>query len=155
MVNYTFLETLKFFSVHLDTEIPKGELEKEGIEIEIDKQNVVMLAGKIPGSISLEVTLGLFLRPISTIRLKEIMTNNFLGIGTGGCTLTLDDDGVALGLKIVTTPTMTPQESWECLHRLLGAAREWLKLLSDWDEFIPLNSPPEEKTHEEKIGEKV
>ncbi len=154
MTTFSFQETLNYFCEHLDAELPKGDHEKEGVELEINSQNVVMLPTTPQGGASLEILLGLVLRPIPENRLKELMTSNFLGVNTGGCKLSLDEDGVCICLKIETSPSTPPQENWEWLHRLLSIAQSWVKILSSWKEFIPLHTPPEER-REKHLGEKV
>lgn len=152
MTAYSFRETLNYFSEHLQSQLPQGDLEKEGIEIEINSQIVTVLPAH--GGIQFEVILGLVLRPIPEKRLRELMTSHFVGVDTGGCTFTLDEEGVSLCLKAQTSPSTPPQENWEWLHRLLNVAREWIKLLSQWEEFIPLFTFREE-SEESSIGEKV
>lgn len=154
MAKFSFEDILNYFSEHLLTEVPEGDLRKEGIEIEIGGQNVVIFPSSQEGGLSMTVTLGLMLKPIPDKHLNELMCSNFLGVNTGGCTLCLDKEGVCLALKALTTPGTTPQESWEWLHRLLAVAAEWMKTLYDWEEFIPLYSPPEKKKTA-GMGEKV
>jgi hypothetical protein len=148
MTQYTFQETLALFSEKLGTQPPKEDLEKGNVELMIDELHVLLSQGSIEGSLRMQIVLGLMLQPIQEARLKELATSNFLGINTGGCALSLDPAGVCLDLQCHATSGTSPQENWEWLHRIICVAREWNKILTLWDEFVPLNGPREEITHD-------
>jgi hypothetical protein len=138
MANYTFKETLRFFSDKLHTSPTEEDLERGEVELVIDTLHVLLTKGKLEGSLHMQSTLGLFVQPLEEKRLKELATSNFLGVNTGGCKLAFDPSGVLLSLHADVTCGTSPQESWEWLHRLLCVAREWNGVLATWDEFIPL-----------------
>ncbi len=148
MPNYSFKETLAFFSDKLQTSPPEVDLEKGAVELVIDGFHAVLSQEAIEGCLQMRIVLGLMLKPIREERLKELAASNFLGINTGGCTLALDPTGVSLSLLCHTTCGTIPQENWEWLHRIVCVAREWNKSLGLWDEFVPLNAPSQEKTYE-------
>jgi hypothetical protein len=149
MANYSFQETLRFFSEKLHASPPEEDLARGEVELVIDTLHVVLSQGKLEGSLHMQMVLGLLLQPIREERLKELATSNFLGINTGGCKLAFDETGVSLSLHAYTTCGSSPQENWEWLHRLLCVGREWNKVLALWEEFVPLSaSPTEEKKSE-------
>lgn len=148
MANYSFKETLEFFSEKLNTRPPEADLEKGAVELAIDELHVVLSQGSLEGCMQMRVVLGLMLQPVHEQRLKELLSSNFLGINTGGCALAFDTAGVSLSLHCYTSCGTSPQENWEWLHRILCVAREWNKVLSLWDEFVPLSTPSEEKNYE-------
>ena len=148
MANYSFKETLEFFSEKLKTRPPQEDLEKGAVELVLDGIHVVLSQGAIEGGLKIQIVLGLMLKPIREERLKELAASNFLGINTGGCTLALDPAGVSLSLLCHTTCGTIPQENWEWLHRIICVAREWNKVLGLWDEFVPLSASNQEKKYE-------
>lgn len=148
MPNYSFKETLQFFSEKLHASPPEEDLEKEEVELVIDTFHVILTKGKVEGCFSMQTVLGLLLQPIREDRLKELATSNFLGINTGGCKLSFDETGVSISLHGLTTCGCSPQENWEWLHRLLSVAREWNKVLALWDEFVPLTTSQKGKKNE-------
>jgi hypothetical protein len=149
MANYSFAETLGFFSEKLNTSPPEEDLERGEVELVIDTLHVILSKGKLEGSLQMRIALGLFLQPIREDRLKELATSNFLGTNTGGCKLSFDKESISLYLHGYMSCGASPQESWEWLHRLLCVAREWNKVLALWEEFIPLSiSSTEEKKNE-------
>lgn len=140
MPNYSFNETLSFFSRKLN--LPRFEEDAKKATLVLDTVQVDLSTTKSYGGLQLSVTLGLILHPISEVRLKELMSNHFLGVNTGGCALCLDEAGVTVHLKMATSPFTNPQENWEWLHRLVSIGYEWVKILSLWDEFVPLLQLP-------------
>jgi hypothetical protein len=146
MANYTFKETLRFFSDKLHASPPEEDLEGGEVELVIDTLTILLTKGKLEGSLHMQSTLGLFVQPLGEKRLKELATSNFLGVNTGGCKLAFDPSGVILSLHADVTCGTPPQESWEWLHRLLCVAREWNKVLATWDEFIPMTPSSKEDT---------
>jgi len=149
MTNYSFKETLTFFSERLGSTPPAEDMEKEEVELVIDTLHIVLTKGKLEGSMHFHAILGLLLHPIREEKLKELATSNFLGINTGGCKLAFDESGISLSLHAYTTCGASPQENWEWLHRLISVAREWNKLLVLWEEFVPLSTQSaEEKKNE-------
>lgn len=143
MANFSFEETLKFFSEKLHATPSAPDLEKKEVELVIDTLHVVIAQGKLAGSLHMSIVLGLLVQPIKEARLKDLATSNFLGINTGGCTLAFDEMGVSLCLHGATTGGASPQENWEWLHRLVSVAREWNKVLTLWDEFVPMSTTDE------------
>lgn len=150
MPTYSFRETLEYFSDKLEARPPEEDLEAGEVELVVDLLRVVISKGAVEGSLNMATTLGLMLQPIRESRLKELATSNFLGINTGGCTLSLDETGAALQLRVNITPASSPQENWEWLHRLLHVATEWNKNLLLWEEFVPLTSEKMETKDERK-----
>lgn len=148
MANYSFKETLRYFTVKLNAFPPEVDLEREEVELVIDTIHVIISKGKIEGCLQMQTVLGLLLQPIRDERLKELAISNFLGINTGGCKLAFDEMGVSLSLYGYTTCGASPQENWEWLHRLLSVAREWNKVLMLWDEFVPLGTAEKENKNE-------
>ena len=148
MPNYSFKETLAFFSEKLQTTAPEEDLEKGAVELVLDGLHVVLSQEAIEGCLQMRIVLGLMLKPIRQDRLKELAASNFLGINTGGCTLAFDSAGVSLSLLCHTTCGTIPQENWEWLHRIACVAREWNKVLGLWDEFVPLGASSQEKKYE-------
>lgn len=142
---YSFDEIISSFSDKLKATPPQEDLEAGEVEIVVDQTPIFLSKGAFEGGFNFSLTLGLILQPIREARLKELATANFLGIDTGGCTLALDDAGVTLMLTARLTPPLSPQECWEWLHRLLHVATEWNKNLSEWEEFVPLQSIRKEK----------
>lgn len=137
MPNYSFKESLSFFADKLKIHIlPVSE--NEEIELVLDQLRVSLSSTQTLGGLRFSIPLGLLLHPIPEIRLKELMASHFLGINTGGCTLYLDEEGASIHLKMTTSPFTSPQENWEWLHRISTIAYEWVKMLSLWDEFVPL-----------------
>ena len=136
MLKFSFEETVEFLSEKLNKAPPKEDIEGGEIELVIDKLHVVIAKGRLEGSLHMQIILGLMLHPVREEKLKELATSNFLGIDTGGCTLAFDEAGVALSLHAHTTCPVTPQENWEWLHRVVCVAREWMKVLTEWDEFV-------------------
>ncbi len=136
MTNYSFKEILQFFSEKLSSSPPEKDLDNQEVELVIDKLPVT-LTGK-DSSLHMRVLLGLLLQPIQENRLKELASSNFLGVNTGGCKLAFDEEKVALTLHCNTSASTSPQESWEWMHRLLCVAREWINVLTLWEEFVPL-----------------
>lgn len=146
MTSYCFKEIIHFFGSKMGSKPPKEDIEAGEVEIQIDE--MFILAKEVKGGFCLQNNLGLFLSPLSKERLKELCTSNFLGMNTGGCTFTLDEKGHALFLRIGFTKTTPPQECWEWLHRLIYISQEWNKVLRGWPEFIPLISLQKEEKHE-------
>lgn len=145
MGQYSFQDTLAFFSEKLNATPSEEDLEEKSVDLMIDEVRVRISEASLEGSLYMEIVLGLMLQPIIEPKLKELASSNFLGVNTGGCTFAFDEAGVALSLHCHTTPGATPQEHWEWLHRIVCVAREWNKVLSLWDIFVPLTSPKEEK----------
>lgn len=143
MANFSFEDTVKFFSEKLHATPPKLDLEKQEVELVIDTLHVVIAQGKLVGSVHMSTVLGLLVQPIKEERLKDLATSNFLGINTGGCALAFDEMGVSLCLHGTTTSGASPQENWEWLHRLVSVAREWNKVLALWEEFVPMSTTDE------------
>ncbi len=152
MPNYSFLETIGYFSEKLNTSPPQEDLDSEEVELVVDNLHLILAKGKLEGSMHIHIVLGLLLQPIREERLKELATSNFLGVDTGGCKLALDEMGVSLCLHSYVTCGANPQENWEWLHRILCAAREWNKILSQWEEFVPLATTVEEAKDESSKG---
>ena len=148
MPNYSFKETLAFFSEKLLTSPPEEDLEKGVVELVLDGLHIVLSQGALEGCLQMRTVLGFMLKPIRENRLKELAASNFLGINTGGCTLALDPVGVSLSLLCHTTCGTIPQENWEWLHRIVCVAREWNKVLGLWDEFVPLGASNQEQKYE-------
>ena len=140
MPRYSFKETLQFFSEKLNATPPEEDLEMGEVELIVDQFHVIISKGTQEGSLRMEITLGLMLHPIHEEHLKELVTSNFLGINTGGCTLAFDEEAVALILMKHLTAGTPPQESWEWLHRLLHVAQEWRHTLEKLEEFVPLST---------------
>ncbi len=138
MPNYSFQETATFFAERMQTTLPRIATEKEGVSLAFDSIIVSMRPTQQPGGIIFSLSLGLLLHPILEMRISELMTSHFIGVNTGGCTLAFDPPGVVIFLKAVTSPYTPPQENWEWAHRLICVAHEWIKILSLWDEFVPL-----------------
>lgn len=148
MANYSFRETLRYFSEKLQAKPLEVDLEKGVVELVIDDLHVLLAQEAIEGCFRMRVVLGLMLQPIREEGLKELAVSNFLGINTGGCTLAFDTTGVSLSLVCHTTCGTTPQENWEWLHRIVCVAREWNKVLTLWDEFVPLSTSRQENNYE-------
>ncbi|MCH9625687.1 MAG: hypothetical protein S4CHLAM123_08650 [Chlamydiales bacterium] len=145
MPNYSFKETILYISGKLNVIPPESIFEKQEAELLIDGEHLLISKGSYAGSIHFSLSLGLLVQPIRETCLKELAASNFLGINTGGCKLALDDEKASLSLKSDTTPGTHPQESWEWLHRMLNVAREWYKILEQWEEFVPLGSAKKEE----------
>ena len=141
MPNYSFQETLVYFGEKLHASLPSLDHIRPKAELVIDRVHVLLSPGLLEGSLHMQTVLGLLLQPISEKRLKQLATSNFLGCNTSGCTLSLDPTSVSLSLHSYTTPPATPQESWECVHRLLCVTREWGAVLTLWGRFCPFNTP--------------
>lgn len=137
MADYSFEETLKHFSKILKKNPTLEDIKEGKVELTIDAYPIVISRGKFEGLV-MEICLGLMVRPIAESRLKELCASNFLGINTGGCTFVFDEFGVSLSIRCSTSGTTPPQENWEWLHRILYVSREWIKVLSLWQEFVPL-----------------
>jgi hypothetical protein len=152
MAYYTFKEILSYFSEKLNSFPPKEDIEKGEAELIVDTLHVLLSKGKLEGSLHFSIVLGLLLYPIAEARLKELAISNFLGMNTGGCTLSFDETGISLLLHAHTTCGTSPQENWEWLHRLLSIAREWIKLLALWEEFVPLSTQISEEKKDETKG---
>jgi hypothetical protein len=148
MVSYTFKETLDFFSHKLQSVPPTQDLEKKEVAVVIDHVHAVIAQGKREGSLHMKIMVGLFLERPSEEKLLQLATSNFLGINTGGCSLSIQPKRGELTLHCHTTSGTSPQENWEWFHRLLAVAREWNRMLLPWEEFIPLNIPMQEKKDE-------
>ncbi len=140
MVQYSFWETLRYFSENLKAAPPEEDVEAGAVELVVDQLHIHISKGVMDGSLNMMIPLGLILQPMRESRLKELATGNYLGVNTGGCTLAFDESETTLQLNVNTTPTTSPQENWEWLHRLLHVATQWNKKLDSWEEFIPLAS---------------
>lgn len=138
MAQFTFQETLNYFSEKIGAYPPEEDREAREVELVVDQIHVIISEGAVEGSLKMETTLGLMVQPVRESRLQELATSNFLGVNTGGCTLAFDEEGVTLKLLTNLTTASSPQENWEWLHRLLHVAAEWNKTLSIWEEFVPL-----------------
>jgi len=136
MPNYTFLETMQYFAERLNASLPMERTE-EGLEMSVDKLNI-SLKPNLLGGLSISMILGLMLQPIRESHLRDLLSSNFLGVNTGGCTLAFDEAAVTLYLKAETSQGTPPEENWEWLHRLVCVAREWMRVLALWEEFVPL-----------------
>jgi hypothetical protein len=146
MANYSYPETLQFFSEKLNANPFEKDVEQGEVELAIDELRIVLSKGSIEGCMRMRIVLGLMLKPIQENRLKDLTTSNFMGANTGGCALSLDSAGVALSLNCHTTCGTSPQENWEWLHRLICVARDWNKTLRLWDDFVSLCPPYEESS---------
>lgn len=155
MPNYSFEETVRFFSHLLNSSPPEDDLKNNKVELKIDQFHLFINQGHIEGSLHMYLNLGLLLQPISEERLKQLVTSNFLGVNTGGCALAIDENRVTLSLHCHTTCGTSPQENWEWLHRILCVAREWNQLLIEWDEFVPLNASSQGKNEIQKPNARV
>lgn len=136
MPNSSFQETLDFFSNRLEISPSQEDIEGGEVELIMDGLSLLISKGLQEGSLQIQVFLGFIVHQLREERLKELATSNFLGVNTGGCTLAFDPSGATCFLRTNLTCATTPQESWEFLHRIASVAREWMKVLSQWDEFI-------------------
>lgn len=139
MTPYSFRDSLNYFSDKLHAMPSEEDIEAGEVELVIDQQHVIFSQRSIEGGLNMTLALGLILQPLREARLKELVTSNYLGVNTGGCTFSFDETGVSLQLQVNTTPSSSPQENWEWLHRLLHMGKEWTKRFVLWEEFILLN----------------
>ncbi len=138
MTNYSFKETINLFERNLKTEAPPEDVEEGVVDLVLDEGEITLFKGEQEGSFCFSFDLGMFLQSPDTKHLEELLTSNFLGVDTGGCTLALDEE--VLKLKASTTPGTSPQENWEWLHRVVSVAHFWHDKLANWQEFTPLVS---------------
>lgn len=138
MTLFTFRDHADYFANRLSISIPDPFIESEGLELTLDHLNVTLKPTRQFGGLLTSIRLGLLLHPIPEQHLHELMTSNYLSVNTGGCTLALDEAGVIVFLESKTTPFTPPQENWEWLHRTINCAYEWVKIMTLWDEFVPL-----------------
>lgn len=140
MPSSSFQETLDFFSSRLEISPSHEDIESGEVELILDGLSLLISKGVLEGSLQIQVFLGFIVHQLREERLKELATSNFLGINTGGCTLAFDPSGATCFLRVNLTAGASPRESWEFLHRIASVAREWQKVLSQWDEFILIHT---------------
>lgn len=138
MPNYTFQETINYFSSKLGSAPPSEDIEAKTVELSIDNVPIVISQGALKGSLNMEIALGLLLQHPQEEELKDLASSNFLGMNTGGCTLAHDPDNGMLFLRSNLSSGTPPQETWEWLHRMLHIAHVWVNRLLSWNEFIRL-----------------
>lgn len=145
MTLFTFQETLSWFGKKIGIKVPEEAIEKGEVDLILDQVHLTLSKGKEEGSLNMRIVLGLLLQPISENHLQELMTEQFLGVNTGGCSLSLDEQGTSLSLNKSLSIGTEPAEAWEWLHRMLGISFSWYDKLKNWDEFVPLLSPSEQE----------
>lgn len=138
MTIYSYRETIDHFAQQLRAELPSGDIESDGVDLYLDNTQITLTPGQIPGELVMQTDIGYFLQELSEDQLVELQSSNFYGINTGGCTLSLDPDGVTLSIKATTSTATSPQENWQWFHRLLSIADAWKETLFHWESFVPL-----------------
>ncbi len=140
MTQYSFKETVNYFSDQLGSQPPEEDIEDGVVELTLDENRVLLMPADAEGSFRISIDLGMMIGPISKEHLEELNSSNFLGVNTGGCTLALDDEGSTLTLIATTTSGTPPQENWEWLHRIYSIAAQWTEHMSSWEEFTSLTT---------------
>lgn len=146
-MNHSFQEILTFFGQQLKSVPPREALIKGRVELNVDNVRISMRRGRIEGTLVIEIDLGFFLIKPKKEQLESLAKANFLGVDTGGCTLSFDSTGVTLMLRAVSSPGSSLQDNWEWLHRSLNVYHHWSSELSQWKEFTPLAPPADDRSY--------
>lgn len=147
---YSFEETLAYFGEKLGGTASAEAIEEKNVDLLLDANHLTLSEGPFEGSLRMELELGIVMTPLSGEQLNELATSNYLGVNTGGCTLSLDCEGKSLKLSAQTTLATPPYENWEWLHRVMHMAREWSETLSCWEGFLLLSRFNKETRDESK-----
>lgn len=138
MMKYSFKDNINYFAEQLSSELPEEDIKEGVVELMLDNNRVTLTS--ITDSFRIAIDLGMLVGPIDLEHLKELTSANFLGVNTGGCTFTLDNEGTTLTLIATTSSATPPKENWDWLHRVYSIAQQWTEQMSSWEEFTPLTT---------------
>lgn len=134
MKSYTFRETIQHLSERMGgAPLPEEKIPEEGIELVVGETELSFISH--PEGFTMCTELGSFTEPPNEQESYELASSNFLGIRTGGCTLTLKEGRV--GMRVTLPATTLPSAVQEWVERLVFVSLEWQKILLSGKKFLP------------------